>query len=318
MGRNRLSMTERAVVSVSTDAVRPHEAFDYWRAAFAPVPLERPGGQSGFYRGRYVGLAGADGMVLNDIHCDATRSHFLAGQTDQVLISGLSHGELRARHGYDERTLARPGRLYLTDPVQGSVVESDGHRNIYISAPRALFRNGSADRRKAVEELPDTPLARLLWSHMKVMADEAAGLTRAEAAVAMAAARDMAATLLASADFEDERAVISRRRSLYGAALAFITAHRSRPGLGADAIARAVRCSRAQLYRVFAEQGSSVAEAVRSSRLDHARVLLADARLDLTQIALACGYADASALGKAFRRRFGCSPGDWRAGRTAD
>jgi AraC-like DNA-binding protein len=41
--------------------------------------------------------------------------------------------------------------------------------------------------------------------------------------------------------------------------------------------------------------------------------LLRDPALDIGDVSLRCGYADLSAFGKAFRRRFGISPRDWRA-----
>src|SRR3546814_4060534 len=82
--------------------------------------------------------------------------------------------------------------------------------------------------------------------------------------------------------------------------------------LTADAIARAIGCSRASLYRLFEQRGLAVAEHVRAVRLNHSRTLLRDPRLGIGDIALRCGYDDLSAFGKAFRRRFGMTPRDWR------
>ncbi|WP_209023621.1 helix-turn-helix transcriptional regulator [Sphingopyxis italica] len=72
------------------------------------------------------------------------------------------------------------------------------------------------------------------------------------------------------------------------------------------------RCSRASLYRLFEQRGLSVGEHIRAVRLNHGRALLRDPRLGIGDIALRCGYDDLSAFGKAFRRRFGMTPRDWR------
>src|SRR3546814_14123237 len=85
----------------------------------------------------------------------------------------------------------------------------------------------------------------------------------------------------------------------FTSACRFIEARREDSGLTADAIARAIGCSRASLYRLFEQRGLAVAEHVRAVRLNHSRTLLRDPRLGIGDIALRCGYDDLSAFGKA-------------------
>jgi transcriptional regulator GlxA family with amidase domain len=47
-------------------------------------------------------------------------------------------------------------------------------------------------------------------------------------------------------------------------------------------------------------------------RVEHARDLLSDARLDLADIAIACGFVDQSHFTRVFSRFEGHSPGHWR------
>jgi AraC-like DNA-binding protein len=47
-------------------------------------------------------------------------------------------------------------------------------------------------------------------------------------------------------------------------------------------------------------------------RVDHATNLLPDPRLSLSDVALACGFADQSHFTRVFSRVTGCSPGSWR------
>jgi AraC-like DNA-binding protein len=100
--------------------------------------------------------------------------------------------------------------------------------------------------------------------------------------------------------------------ALVAAARAFIAAHGDSPHLTAALVAAAIGCSRTRLFGVFQARGLSVADAIRTARLGHARALLRDGALDIGEVALRCGYSDGSAFGKAFRRAFGLSPRDWR------
>lgn len=66
------------------------------------------------------------------------------------------------------------------------------------------------------------------------------------------------------------------------------------------------------LSRRLAAEGCSLNELVEDARFDVACQLLKDPALSLTQIAAELYYADASAFTRAFRRRFGVPPGEWR------
>jgi len=109
------------------------------------------------------------------------------------------------------------------------------------------------------------------------------------------------------------RAFADGETALYYSACTHIDAHLGKPDLSAAEIAAALGCSRAHLYRVFARHGTTVAARLRESRLRQARRLLEGApQLSIELIAWRCGYADSSSFGKAFKRRFGASPYDWR------
>jgi AraC-like DNA-binding protein len=76
-------------------------------------------------------------------------------------------------------------------------------------------------------------------------------------------------------------------------------------------IAHQLNCSRAQLYRVFAEHGETVAGYVRERRLRWAYELLAGALardLSIGDIAYRCGFEDPVHFARLFRQRFGLTP----------
>jgi len=86
--------------------------------------------------------------------------------------------------------------------------------------------------------------------------------------------------------------------------------------LTAESIAAGVGCSRARLYRIFAQRDQMVGDCLRGIRLLHASRLIETLPTEpIAMIAFDSGYTDLSAFGKAFKRQFGMTPGDWRATR---
>lgn len=71
------------------------------------------------------------------------------------------------------------------------------------------------------------------------------------------------------------------------------------------------------LSRRLAEENCSLHELIEDARFDVAGRLLRASQMSLTQIAAELYYADASAFTRAFRRRFGVPPGEWRKSQAA-
>jgi AraC-like DNA-binding protein len=94
-----------------------------------------------------------------------------------------------------------------------------------------------------------------------------------------------------------------------------VAQHLADPGLTVDAIARALNCSRRQLYNAFAEEPDGVAGYVLAQRLAACRRLLADraqAHRSLTDIALGLGFQNMAHFSRVFRAHGGMAPSDYR------
>jgi AraC-like DNA-binding protein len=109
------------------------------------------------------------------------------------------------------------------------------------------------------------------------------------------------------------------RRKLRPPAAAAID--RIRAGIAADIeaiptlseLASTARMSRYQLSRMFRKHvGLSLRDYVRNVRLERACALLLSSRHSITATALECGFYDLSHFDKAFRRRFGMTPREFR------
>jgi AraC-like DNA-binding protein len=82
--------------------------------------------------------------------------------------------------------------------------------------------------------------------------------------------------------------------------------------IGLDAAARLMRVSRRTLARRLRETGSGYREMIQASRRSRAESLLRDRELNIAEVAHAMGYEDPANFGRACRRWFGVSPGNYR------
>ncbi len=99
-----------------------------------------------------------------------------------------------------------------------------------------------------------------------------------------------------------------------GAAMALMERRLADPLTVAD-LAAAAGLSPSRLHAAFrAATGQGPAACLADLRLDRAMALLGERRLGIAEIALACGYAEQSALTRALRRRRGVTPGQVRRG----
>ncbi|MGO9943533.1 MAG: helix-turn-helix transcriptional regulator, partial [Rhodoblastus sp.] len=72
------------------------------------------------------------------------------------------------------------------------------------------------------------------------------------------------------------------------------------------------------LNRRLSAEGRTFRQLANEARFVVAQQLLAGTRMPVTSVALALGYADASAFTHAFQRTVGLAPSEWRAKLRAD
>jgi AraC family transcriptional regulator of adaptative response / methylphosphotriester-DNA alkyltransferase methyltransferase len=103
------------------------------------------------------------------------------------------------------------------------------------------------------------------------------------------------------------------RRSLFEDAVAIVREEYASE-LSLDDIARRVASSRRQLQRAYAEVGrTTFREHLTAVRMDRAAELLASRSLTVREVANRVGYRQPAQFAKAFRRRHGATPSDFRA-----
>lgn len=102
------------------------------------------------------------------------------------------------------------------------------------------------------------------------------------------------------------------RRGLASAAHHAIVSNLANPKLDAGFLAARLNCTRATLYRAFADQGIAIASHIRALRLIKVRHLLEHAKPDedMGSLLIKCGIHDEVHFARLFRRYFGVRPSD--------
>jgi AraC family transcriptional regulator of adaptative response / methylphosphotriester-DNA alkyltransferase methyltransferase len=108
---------------------------------------------------------------------------------------------------------------------------------------------------------------------------------------------------------------VQRRTTLLREAIAVIEAEYA-DDLELGDVARRIATSRRQLQRCFDELGDApFRECLTRVRMDRAADLLAGTGLTVKQVASSVGYRQPAQFAKAFRRRHGVAPTEFRADR---
>jgi AraC-like DNA-binding protein len=164
----------------------------------------------------------------------------------------------------------------------------------------------------------DTPLGRLLGDYMlalerhlpEVEADDFSRLTSAAGAMVAAAVAPSAERLAVAGHQID----FGRKERVREA----VRRHLRTPTLRPRTLGRLVGMSRSNLYRLFEDAGG-IARYIQNQRLLAVRAILTDRqnRKSIAALAEEFCFADASSFNRAFKREFGCSPGEVRAASLA-
>ncbi|MDI3560753.1 helix-turn-helix domain-containing protein [Bradyrhizobium sp. Arg816] len=253
-----------------------------------------------------------------DQEYDRTPAHVARGAMDHFQITLCVEGEMQFSSGRREVTLG-PGDIVLIDMAQPNrtVLRASGSRTrlTAIILQRAMLAPRLAHPDSATATLlpSNHPHARLLSNHYAALALPPEPEAGSPEATIEAIADIVAAAAGGTADIA--AGVERAERHLY---LALIKRHIA-DNLETDALTVAAIChhfqiSRATLYRLFEADGG-LAHYVREQRLNLAfRQLISPSAEDTRLIDLAVGmrFSSDSTFIRAFRRKFGLTPGELR------
>lgn len=299
-------------VDVSTKDLQPADAFGWWRdtACYEWTP-HQPERDSAF-------TAAATGIIARDAEFYRYRISALAGERSQAQLLSDGHANLSigivcsgtrgALSNGDQSVQARRGEVFVHDAGRPSQLAwSDGggvHLMVRRHIAESIFGSSLPPPSQMAAMIAASPLF-AHWRRQMVMLDR---LPAAASAADLGFALDQLASLT--------RFLLNqanpRPRPLRAAAMALIETNLANPRLSPRWLAGQLGCSRASLYRAFAQDGG-VAQIIADLRYAEAwRRLAGNRGARVADVAVACGVFDTVNFSRAFRQRFGITPTDAR------
>jgi len=309
----------------STDRVAASQRREFWRdtvlnrsdAVFRPDAAAH--GFSASVRGYIGGSAELrDGKLDAGVLRRAAARCRQDGGDEILLTANVSTDEKLSYQDGGGALIVPGGRFLLTDMSVPFALEMGRFRTINFRLPRAsvAWAVRTWPARVTGRLLPRAPLTSLLFEQLVRLADALPAMDDPAREVALDATADFA---LAALRWEARTTPWGRSgdahwAGMWSAAERFIERHLERADLGPDTLARALKCSRTQVYRLFARHDAAVMDHIREKRLTRCRTMLEDpnCRLPIAEIAASCGMDNPSAFSRGFRRRFGRAPGESR------
>lgn len=261
-------------------------------------------------------------VMLGSIRASALR---FERSPQLVQRSGLDHAmvQLYREGGFTGSADGRPirveaGDICLFDLTGTLQTEASDFHNLTLLIPRPWLASALPHLRHLNGLVMDRnrPLTQLLAAHLEALTARAPSLSPREATAAARGTVALISTLLTDAATirvadQPDLKIPSLLRQIS----AYIDANLADRALEPVQIAARFGLSRASLYRLFEPLGG-VSEHIRRRRLAEASLRLASPayrNARLSQIAAACGFANATALTRNFKAAFGECPSEARA-----
>ncbi len=218
-------------------------------------------------------------------------------------------------------TWVTPGQWSIYDTTDSYTVANPEHvEHLIVMLPKALF----AERGLALDPL----MARRLGGSggvSRLALETMRNAFRELPSMPDSAARGVGEAItqlvhLSLLDLAGQATAQTQREALRERIKQHVAQHLADPGLTVDAIARALNCSRRQLYNAFAEEADGVAGYVLARRLEACRRAFADrasGHRSITDIAIGHGFQNMAHFSRVFRAHLGVPPSDYRRGLLA-
>ncbi|MFW6721136.1 helix-turn-helix domain-containing protein [Streptomyces sp. MAR4 CNY-716] len=317
------------VVMVDTDDIGVPDRLGWWHdmvdREVMPVSIRMAHAHRFQGRVESVGLPHAQAAAFDFSPMAARRSpaHIRRQDPEDVFLMLVREGAVRLEQQRSVACLG-PGGMALyssSHPLTCDFLGNGGAvRLTLLRLPRAVLPlpAGRTDRVLA-EPLPDdSGSGALLGPYLTALPAAARTSGPAELARLGTIGVDLAASLLAARyGDQDSLPAATRRTALRARINAYIDRHHTDPALDPAAVAAHHHISVRTLHQLFQGEPQTVAATIRHRRLERCRADLTDPRLrhrTIAEIALRRGFQHPADFSRAFRRAYGVSPSEVRAG----
>lgn len=237
----------------------------------------------------------------------------IRSSSDDFFLVTVHLGGGRCQVEQDGRVATQQiGDLVAYDTTRPYELTFGDHQLIVIQVPAAQLRRVIPMEDLVVRTISAAePSLRVLRSYLSELFRVAPELGDIERSELGATALELLITVFqVDHTATTESAALAKARS-------YLASHLSDPDLSVQRLAVVAGVSPRHLSRLFAAQACSPAQYILDVRLQAARRLLADPRyrhLTVAAVGHKVGLLDPTVFGRAFRRRFGMPPSEFRAG----
>jgi AraC-like DNA-binding protein len=267
-----------------------------------------------------------DSALLIDAHVsavqyDRTPRHIARGGIDHYQIALCVDGKVTYAAGRRSVNM-RPGDLCLMDMAQESRTTltpgegSNRSQTLSLVLPRALLAPllATPDGASATPLARESPQGRVIGRQLLALHRAGGAAAADESSLTTAALATLLADAIGSARDAEPWIDRANRHLLLASIKRHIGANLQTDAVSAQNLCRRLRLSRATLYRLFEPEGG-LRRYVQEQRLNRAFARLAvptSARTRMIDLAVDFHFASDSTFVRAFRRRFGLTPGEVR------
>jgi AraC-like DNA-binding protein len=282
------------------------------------APADRPfSAQFEFMQIGEIGLTRFDVTVA---HWARTKGQAADGRDDFLVGFNRSATALRYALAGRDAVVVPGNAIFYTNGESGESWSNGASTIVGLCLPRARVVDlvGGAEDMIGTMLTPD-PAARHLGRYIEFLLNSSdIGESPPQGASIETLLLDLVALALGAGR---DVAEVARSRGLRAARiheiLTHINAGFANPAFGPGTLAAKLGHSPRYIQALLQDTGSSFTQRVLELRLQKARALLQSRRhnrLKVSDIALASGFGNVSYFNQAFRRRFGCSPTQYRCG----
>jgi len=301
----------------STRGLAPARALSFWNEAISSAFLKvhtEPRHSSAAFQAQLQSLDRGS-LSVNRLNAQSYRvvCNTDDSQHDWVFINLHQRGRCRLRqHGRDQ--WASPGDISIN--LGNSPFIFDFEEHVAMTCLR-LPLSGAAARTgrlhdAAARPLPDDAGVRLLTSYIHGLLNNIDALYPQQAAVAANCLLDLLALSIDGPDPEQADSD-SIHLALYQRALGYMEASLGDPEFNIRKVSEHLKLAPRTLQKIFHRQGTTFTACLLDARLRAAERLIDNGTYpQLAQIAYAVGFSDQPHFNRAFRRRFGMTPGERR------
>jgi len=297
------------ITTFTTEGLSPAESITAWTAHInesifdALIVSYAPDGLRASKTARHMGDLTIHSITSNEHIVQRSIEKALDNPLDFIFFSAVVSG----RCVFYSPTLTEiidVGEVLAYDPGQAYVLGVEANSvHVFIRVPRAYFCRElgfefPSQARKARVGFAGLP-------ELSVSALQDLSRNIGDSDIADAVLLEQSRMLI---DVAVQLSFVGETHGVLGRATAAIEEMHDNPGTKSGEIARAINVSLRQLDRLFAERGTSTAKQITVVRVGHARRLMADSSLSISEIAYRCGFGSADTMTRQFKSLFGATP----------